>query len=610
MALRYGASLREDGSIRFAVWAPRAERVSVQVVRGPRTGEWPLAAEAGVFEGVVAGLGAGADYVYRLATGAGIRERPDPASRFQPRGVHGASRIVDPCAFRWTDGRWRAPDAADLVLYEVHVGTFTAAGTFDGAVAELPALRELGVTAIELMPVGEFPGARNWGYDGVHPYAPQSTYGGPEGLRRLVNAAHGIGLAVVLDVVYNHLGPEGNHLAEFGPYFTDRYRTPWGPAVNFDGPDSDQVRRWVVDNAVYWVTEFHVDGLRLDAVHAIFDCGARHILEEIAAAVHEEAARLGRRAYVIAESDLNDPRLVRAPERGGHGLDAQWSDDFHHAVHVALTGERDGYYADFGGVAPVAKSLRDRFVYDGRHSAHRRRRHGAPAADLPADRFVVFIQNHDQVGNRAQGDRLATLVPPARRRLAAALLLLSPYVPLLFMGEEYGETNPFLYFVSHGDPDLAAAVRDGRRREFARFTWGGDVPDPQAVETFLRSRLDRTRADGRLLALYRDCLRLRREEPALRPGGAAIGVDADPGAGWVTLALAPATGALLVAVFNLAEAQDVPVVAVPRTGRTAWAVALSTDAERYGGSGVPTPVRDETVGVPPWSAVLLRETPR
>jgi maltooligosyltrehalose trehalohydrolase len=609
MGLARGATLREDG-VEFSVWAPRAERVAVRVVTGTRTGEWPLARDAGVFTGVVAGLGAGVDYVYRLERDGDTCERADPVSRFQPHGVHGPSRVVDPRAFRWSDGSWRAPELPDLVLYELHVGTFTDAGTFDGVIAELPAIRDLGVTAIELMPVGEFPGARNWGYDGVHLYAPQSTYGGPKGLRRLVDAAHRIGLAVVLDVVYNHLGPEGNHLADFGPYFTDRYPTPWGPAVNFDGPDSDQVRRWVADNALHWLTEFHVDGLRLDAVHAIFDGGARHVLEELTRAVHEEAARLGRRAYVIAENDLNDPRLVRAPERGGHGLDAQWSDDFHHAVHAAVTGERDGYYVDFGGVAPLAKTLRDRFVYDGRHSAYRRRRHGAPAGDLPADRFVVFIQNHDQVGNRAHGERLAALVPLARQKLAAALLLLSPYVPLLFMGEEYGETNPFLYFTSHGAPDLVAAVREGRQREFARFTWDGDVPDPQAVETFLRSRLDRTHADARLLALYRDALRLRREEPALRPGNAVCDVSADPEAGWVTLALTPATGARLVAVFNLAEAQEIPVVAVP----TAWTVLLSTDAERYGGSGRPAPLHDDgarlRVGVPAWSAVLLRETPR
>ena len=424
--LTRGAAIVDDG-VRFEVWAPHAQRVGVEVSSGGRFIELPLVPVAdGIFAGFAERVRPGADYRYRLVTKDGTLHRPDPASRWQPYGVHGSSRVVDPNAFRWTDRAWRGGEMGDQVIYELHVGTFTAAGTFDAIVEKLGALRYLGISAIEIMPVAEFPGDRNWGYDGVDLYAPESSYGGPDGLRRLVDAAHRRGLAVFLDVVYTHLGPEGNYLGDFGPYFTRRYKTPWGRAIDFDGPESDEVRRFVVDNALYWITEYHVDGLRLDAVHAMFDASSRHIVDEIATAVHDMGRQLGRRVLVMAESDQNDPRLVRPRRQGGFGLDAVWSDDFHHAVHAALTGEHRGYYVDFRGVSPVAKSLRDRFVYDGAHSAFRHRRHGAPATDVPADRFIVFAQNHDQVGNRPRGDRLASLVPIERLRLAASLVLLSP----------------------------------------------------------------------------------------------------------------------------------------------------------------------------------------
>lgn len=592
--LERGATVLPEGAVRFGVWAPRARRVAAVIAGvGGATTLAPLGHVGdGMFEAVVDGIGAGTDYCYRLDD----HDRPDPVSRHQPMGVHGPSRIVDPSAFVWTDGAWRGREMADLVIYELHVGTFTGAGTFDAVAEHLAALRSLGVTAIELMPIAEFDGRRNWGYDGVHPYAPQSTYGGPDALRRLVDAAHREDVAVILDVVYNHLGPEGNSLGDYGPYFTDFYHTPWGAALNLDGTDSDEVRRYVVDNALYWLAEFHIDGLRLDAVHAICDRSATHILEEIGAAVHAAARRLGRHVVVIAESDLNDPRLVRTRERGGYGLDGQWSDDLHHAVHCALTGEATGYYADFGGVAPIAKALRDRFVYDGRRSRYRRRRHGAPATDVPADRFVVCIQNHDQVGNRARGERLGALVGFPAQRLAAALLLLSPYVPLLFMGQEYGETNPFLYFVSHANPALAAAVREGRRRELVSFGWSGEVPDPQAEETFARSQLDRTRAtrDGHreLLVLHRDLLRLRHAEGALRPGAAPYEVSASPEQGWLVVSYArprsPSTrdrGRGALAMFNFAGEERRVVLASPdRSAR--WCRQLSTDEERYGGRGM------------------------
>jgi maltooligosyltrehalose trehalohydrolase len=599
-----------DGGVRFEVWAPHATHVGVEVLDGSRFREVRLSpVHDGIFGGFAAGVGAGADYRYRLTTEAGVLLRPDPVSRFQPYGVHGSSRVVDPSRFGWSDRDWCAAPLAEHVIYELHVGTFSEAGTFDAVADRLGALRYLGVTAIEIMPIAEFPGDRNWGYDGVDLYAPESSYGGPDGLRRLVDAAHRRGLAVILDVVYNHLGPEGNYLGDFGPYFTTRYRTPWGRAVNYDGPDSDEVRRFVVDNALHWIHEYHLDGLRLDAVHAIFDASARHILDELATAVHDLGRRLGRRTFVIAESDQNDARLVRSRRLGGFGLDAVWSDDFHHAVHAALTGEHRGYYMDFRGVSPVAKSLRDRFVYDGAHSAYRHRRHGAPATDVPADRFIVFAQNHDQVGNRPRGDRLATLVPIERLRLAAALVLLSPYVPLLFMGEEYGETSPFLYFVSHDDPQIVAAVREGRRREFLDMAWAEEIPDPQSPETFLKSRLVRERARRRdrrpLHALYRRLLRVRRDERALRPGAGTCTVHGGGERTWVALELTADGGAPLLAVFNLGEAQE---VVLPVDGT--WDCRLSTDSRRYGGAGHEPACRGTTDGVtitaPAWSALLYR----
>jgi maltooligosyltrehalose trehalohydrolase len=435
--------------------------------------------------------------------------------------VHGPSAIVDPDAFAWTDHNWKGRALQDLILYELHCGTFTVDGVFTAILPYLDYLqKDLGVTALELMPVIEFPGARNWGYDGVHPYAPHTAYGGSLGLKTLVNACHEKGLAVVLDVVYNHLGPEGNYLSEYGPYFTDRYQTPWGQAVNFDGEDSYEVRRYFIDNALYWVTEYHIDALRLDAIHGIFDVSRPHILQEIGEAVHAQANALGRTILVIAESDLNDSQVISDIKDDGWGLDAQWSDDFHHALHVLLTGERSGYYQDFVALADLRMAMTDGFVYQGQFSHYRQRSHGVPSRHLPGERFIIFTQNHDQVGNRAYGDRLSTLVPFAAVKLAAGLVLCAPNIPLLFMGEEYGETAPFLYFTSHTDSALAQAVRDGRRREFAHFAWSGEVPDPQDPQTFTRSVLhhDLRQKDPyqALLQWYHDLIAVRKDSPALR----------------------------------------------------------------------------------------------
>jgi maltooligosyltrehalose trehalohydrolase len=422
-------------------------------------------------------------------------------------------------SFPWTDHGWHGIPIKDYVIYELHVGTLSREGTFEDVVSRLDYLKNLGITALELMPVAQFPGDRNWGYDGVYPYATQNSYGGPDGLRRLVNACHERGLAVILDVVYNHLGPEGNYLQQFGPYFTERYRTPWGKALNFDGAYSDEVRRYFIENALYWLTDCHIDGLRLDSVDDILDLSVSHFLKELAEAVHTRERELGRAVNIIAESDRNDPRLVRPREVGGYGLDSQWSEGFHHSLHALLTGERNGYYEDFGDVSQMAKAYTDGFVHTGEYSPYRKRRHGGPAPDVPGHGFVVFAQNHDQIGNRMLGERLSTLVSFEALKLAAGLTLLSPFVPLLFMGEEYGETAPFLYFISHTDLDLVEAVRKGRTEEFAAFAWQGEPSDPQSEATFLRSKLNHALHcaghHGSLFEFYREVIRLRKAVPAL-----------------------------------------------------------------------------------------------
>jgi maltooligosyltrehalose trehalohydrolase len=593
----HGARPAAGGGVEFRVWAPNPGRVSVRVHGANGSLERVLArGDDGFLAAHVEGVAPGDDYVFVLDDHC---ERPDPASRWQPRGVGGRSRVVDADAWSWTDAHWRGVEMADLVLYEIHVGTFTQQGTFAAAIDELPRLRRLGVTAIELMPIGECPGARNWGYDGVFAWAPQSTYGGPQGLQQLVDAAHAEGLAVFLDVVYNHVGPEGNVLHEFGPYFTDRYRTPWGDAVNFDGEGSDFVRSYFVENALHWFADYHVDGLRLDAVHAICDFSARPFLAELADATARLSHDLNRRLLLVAESDRNDPALVRSRDLGGIGLDGMWNDDFHHAVHAALTGERGGYYIDFGRIADLAKSLEDRFVYDGAHSRFRHRRHGAPANDVAADRFVVAVQNHDQIGNRAAGERLSTLLSPARLRLAAAFLLLSPYVPLLFMGEEYGETAPFLFFVDHTDAELLDAVRKGRREEFRSFGWQGEVPDPAAAATFERSRLARAVASSEstsIEALYADLLRLRRELPLLRPGTATARASFDDNARTIGLVLEAGGANALFAAWNLDDEEHSVAAWVP--GHRASHRLVATDDVRYGG---PTERSESVTTDSPWT---------
>jgi maltooligosyltrehalose trehalohydrolase len=515
-------------------------------------------------------VGPGTDYAFALDGGPPL---PDPRSPWQPHGIHRCSRLLDHGAFRWTDAGWQAPPLAAGLIYELHVGTFTPGGTFEGAIERLEHLRDLGVTHVELMPVAEFSGTRGWGYDGVDLWAPHHAYGGPEGLKRLVDACHARGLAVILDVVYNHLGPAGNYLARFGPYFTDRYRTPWGDAVNLDGPGSDEVRRFFCDNALMWLRDYHLDGLRIDAVHAIVDTSAVHVLEQLAEEVDALEAALGRHLVLVAESDLNDPRVIRPREAGGYGIDAQWADDFHHALHTVLTGEGDGYYADFGTLGDLAKALEQAFVYDWRYSSFRRRRHGKSPAGLSGHRFVVCLQNHDQIGNRARGDRMSHLAGVERLKIGAALVLTAPFIPLLFQGEEWGASTPFQYFTDHDDPELARAVSEGRRREFAAFGWRPeDVPDPQALETFERSKLDwdepPREPHASLLDWHRQLIRLRRELAEFGDGRLdRLRVRFDEAARWLVVD----RGSVLVACNLGKQAVRIPL------GRSSLRVRLASD---------------------------------
>ncbi len=517
----------------FEVWAPKAQRVDVVV------GEARLPLHSGP-GGWWNGPGAapGTDYLFSVDGG---QPHPDPRSPWQPRGVGGPSRVVDHGAFNWTDHTWRGLHLPSAVLYELHVGTFTPAGTFDAIIDRVDHLVDLGITAIELMPVAEFPGGCGWGYDGVHLYAPHHAYGGPDGLKRLVDACHGRGLGVLIDVVYNHLGPAGNSLSHFGPYFTDRYATPWGEAINVDDQWSGGVREFIIDNAVLWLRDYHCDGLRLDAVHAINDRSALHLLEELAVRVDALSVQLGRSLQLIAESDLNDPRLIRPRAAGGYGLDASWSDEFHHALHAVLTGETSGYYQDFGSLALLAKALRQSYVYDGTWSVHRKRVHGRPPTGIPAYRLLGYLQNHDQVGNRAAGERITTLAGVARAKIGAALVLTAPFVPMLFQGEEWGASSPFQYFTDHQEPELAQAVSEGRRNEFSGFGWSPeDVPDPQDPETFARSTLDWSElgkpAHRDLLDWHRQLIALRRRLPDLtNPDLSAAQAIFDEDAGWLVV---------------------------------------------------------------------------
>jgi maltooligosyltrehalose trehalohydrolase len=537
---------------------------------------------------------AGEDYRFRIDDSEPL---PDPRSTWQPLGVTGPSRVVDHDAFAWTDADFQARPLSSAVIYELHVGTFTPEGTFDAAIGKLDHLKNLGVTHVEIMPVADFPGRFGWGYDGVCLFAARNVYGGPEGLKRLVDACHAKKLAVILDVVYNHLGPSGNFLPQFGPYFTDRHHTPWGDALNFDGPYSDEIRRFFCDNALMWLRDYHIDGLRLDAVHAIVDTSAIPFLEQLATEVDVLKAHLGRHLVLIAESDLNDPRVVRPWEIGGFGLDAQWSDDFHHALHSVVTGERNGYYADFGGLDDLAKAFQTSYVYTGNRSSYRLKRHGRPPIGLMGHHFLGYVQNHDQLGNRAQGDRLCHLTTLERAKIAAALVMTSPFVPMLFQGEEFAASAPFQYFADFADePDLARAVSEGRRKEFGQFGWKPeDVPDPGSPETFERSRLDWSEADREphrsMLSWHQQLIQLRRELPQLTDGRLdLVRAEADPEGRWLLIQ----RGAVLV-VANFSDA----AVMVPIEDDRPYSVRLASVDQSQVTLG------DNQVGLPGNSVAIL-----
>ncbi|MCI0693085.1 malto-oligosyltrehalose trehalohydrolase [candidate division KSB1 bacterium] len=514
--MKIGANYRGNGTCEFVVWAPFKTKVELKIIL-PEEKIIPMQKdEWGYWKATIEGCSSDHLYFYRLDD---EKDRPDPASHFQSQGVHGPSQIIDHAAFDWEDENWKGIDLAKMIMYELHVGTFTPEGTFEAIIPRLGALKEIGINAVELMPVAQFPGERNWGYDGVYPFAVQNSYGGPNGLKRLVNACHQNGIAVILDVVYNHLGPEGNYFWAFGPYFTDKYKTPWGKALNFDDVHSDAVRNFFIENALHWFENYHLDAIRLDAVHAIFDMSARPFLQKLAERVEEFSKNARRKFYLIAESNLNDTKIIRLRELGGFGMEAQWCDDFHHSLRTLVTGENRGYYVDFGRVEQFVKCWQEGFVYSGQYSPYRKRRHGNSSKDMPAQQFVVFSQNHDQVGNRMLGERLSTLVSFEALKLVAGAVILSPYIPMLFMGEEYGEAAPFIYFVSHSDANLIEAVRKGRKEEFKSFNWIGEPPDPQSVDTFLKSKLDwKKRAQGNhslLLDFYKNLIKLRNEMPAL-----------------------------------------------------------------------------------------------
>lgn len=628
--MNLGATLLADGYCSFVVWAPAVRQVVLHLL-SPEDRSIPLTPQPyGYHSTIVPGVRAGSRYRYLLD---GQKERPDPASRFQPEGVHGPSQVVDP-AFPWSDAGWVGIPLHQYIIYELHIGTFTPQGTFDAAIAHLDRLSDLGITAVEIMPVAEFPGNRNWGYDGTYLYAVHASYGGPEGLKRFVDACHRRGMAVILDVVYNHFGPEGNYLWDYAPhYFTSRYQTPWGAAVNFDGPHSDAVRWFFLYNAVMWVTDYHIDALRLDAVHAITDGSAIPFLRELSQTLQQRAEQLGRRIYTIAESDQNDHRLVQPPEVGGYGLSAQWSDDVHHALHTVLTGERSGYYADFGTIQQLAHALQHGWIYEGNYSVFRGRRHGSSSRPVAAHQLVVCSQNHDQVGNRMLGERLTALLPFDALKLAAATILLSPFIPLLFMGEEYGETAPFLYFVSHGDAALIEAVRRGRREEFAAFAWRGEAPDPQDEQTFLRSRLHHASAhEGHhrvLFAFYRELIRLRTTIPALANLNKddnqvtvlepmpVLRIRRQPALSSLRCPSPPGVVIMLMNFSNCPVHLDHSLLtfAVPDRGDASWFIVLDTTAEQWqeAGSGVRRdPERwvrsEEGYTLAPYAVLMLAQT--
>ncbi|MBW8888799.1 MAG: malto-oligosyltrehalose trehalohydrolase [Fibrobacteres bacterium] len=611
--MQVGALWQSGKACLFRVFAPEAKRVRI---RFPDLGQPERELRlhpSGYWEIECPDIQPGTNYLFSVGDG---EFRPDPASRYQPFGVHGPSQVWDHGTFAWKDSAWTGIALEEAILYEIHVGAFTPEGTLDAIIPKLEHLAHLGVNAIEIMPVNQFPGERNWGYDGAYLYAVQNSYGGPEALKRLVDAAHARGIAVVLDVVYNHLGPEGNYLAEFGPYFTDHYKTPWGKAVNLDGKRSDQVRDFFIENALYWLREFHIDGLRLDAIHQMYDMSATHFLAELEERVAEFSLRHGRRRFLIAESDLNDPGVITGRDAGGYGMQAQWLDDFQHCVDALLRKETSGYRLDYGRPDQLAKAFREGFVYSGEYCPSREKRFGASSALRPPRQFVAFIQNHDQVGNRPGGERFNAVVDAEAYKLAAGTLFLSPYLPLLFMGEEYAETRPFQFFGDYGDPQLSEAVRKGRREEFAFLHADEHLPDPIAPGTFEGCKLDWASLDREphrtVLRFYRRLIALRKGLPALsRLHRAGMEMDFSGSCFFLrrrVLGTDDLPAGEIAAIFNYGS--EASRCALPtREGK--WESALDSADTEWGGPGsrAPRTARPEDhLEIAPHSFVLYRRT--
>jgi maltooligosyltrehalose trehalohydrolase len=605
--MRIGATYLGNDRCEFTVWAPLLQEVSVKIA-APEERLIPMQKEGkGYWKVTAEGVSPGTLYFYQLE---GTKLRPDPASYCQPQGVHNPSQVVDLSEFSWSDSHWQGILLEDYIIYELHVGAFTETGSFEAIISRLDDLKELGITAIEIMPIAQFPGDRNWGYDGVYPFAVQYSYGGVNGLKTLVDACHQKDIAVILDVVYNHLGPEGNYVSDFAPYFTEKYRTSWGSALNFDEAYSYGVRNFFIENALYWFREYHIDALRLDATDSIYDFGAKHFLAELSEKVEEFSQSQGRSFYLMAENDLNAVRLLDPRHQGGYGIDAQWIDDFHHSLHSMLTGEVHSYYQDYSDFKTLIKGWQEGFAYSGEYSEFRQCYRGSSSTDIHPTKFVVCCQNHDQVGNRMLGDRLSKLISFEALKLAAGSVLLSPYIPLLFMGEEYGEENPFLYFISHSDPELIAAVRKGRKLDFKEFHAEGDPPDAQAPQTFLESKLNwEKRREGKhkvLLDLYRQLIQLRREIPALkyrdRQSMEINGCEAEK----IMTFLRKSQESQIFCILNFSDREQTLTVELPEGN---WKKLLDSSDPQWLGEGVTAPqnmIQKSTIAVQHHSFVLYQ----
>lgn len=610
MTLKYNLKQREiglnfspDGKAEFLLWAPLAEKTEV-LINGVG-GYYPEPVGEGYWSLTHKDLKPGVRYRIKINDEA----LPDPASLSQPEGVHHSSEAADLNAFRWDDADWKGPEKAKIIFYELHTGTFSHEGNFRGIAGKLDHLKDLGITAIEIMPVAQFPGSRNWGYDGVYPFSVQNSYGGAAGLQELVNICHKNGLAVILDVVYNHLGPEGNYLNEFGPYFTDKYKTPWGKAINFDDEWCDGVRRFYIENMLMWLRDFHIDGLRLDAVHAIKDFSAKHILQELREYADALQDVTGRKYLLIAESDLNDTRFVKTPEQGGYGLDMQWCDEFHHALHALVTGERNGYYEDFGDTWQLIKTLNRAYVYDGIYSSHRKKTFGSSTDGIPGNKFVVFTQNHDHIGNRMMGERIGEMIGFETLKLVAGTMFVSNFVPLIFMGEEYNDSHPFLYFTSHTDEELQELVREGRKREFSEFMAQEEVPDPQSEAVFNKSKLDEDFSGSQklLFEFYKKLINLKKNHPVWKSYDRSHtnAVSADEKLIYITKKI---DNNQLIAILNYDSSEK--NVTLPSSGGRKLFVLIDSAAQEWGGNQTdPDIAAGKVIKVMPSSIVVLSDVP-